>query len=130
MTIEEIKKENKVPQIRVVMLPKDTNAVGTIFGGVILSYIDLAAAQHAVSIKPHLYVTKIMKEIDFIAPVKVGDSVSFYTKTMRQGKSSLSVKVLVTSERGVTDRKEIKVTEAEVVMVAIDSEGNPVKIFE
>lgn len=120
---------NNSPQIRVVMLPKDTNAMGTIFGGVILSYIDLAAAQHAVSIKPHLYVTKVMHEIDFIAPVKVGDSVSFYTETVKKGSSSITVKVLVTAERGVTQREAIKVTEAEVVMVAVDNEGKTVKIF-
>ncbi len=125
------KEENSVviPEIRVVMLPKDTNAMGTIFGGVILSYIDLAASQHAISIKPHLYVTKVMREVDFIAPVKVGDTVSFYTETIKQGSSSIAVKVLVTAERGVTQREAIKVTEAEVVMVAVDKEGKTVKIF-
>jgi acyl-CoA thioesterase YciA len=121
--------QNEIPQIRVVMLPKDTNAMGTIFGGVILSYIDLAASQHAVSLKPHLYVTKIMREVDFIAPVNVGDTVSFYTETIRKGTSSVTVKVLVTAERGVTQRKAIKVTEAEVVMVAVDKDGNTVKVF-
>jgi acyl-CoA thioesterase YciA len=129
MNKNEIEKKASSPQIRVVMLPKDTNAMGTIFGGVILSYIDLAAAQHAVSIKPHLYVTKVMREVDFIAPVKVGDSVSFYTETAHKGSSSITVKVLVTAERGVTRRKEIKVTEAEVVMVAVNKEGHTVKIF-
>ena len=68
---------NKPPQIRVVMLPKDTNAMGNIFGGIILSHIDLAAGEAARGISPHLYVTKVMKEVDFISPVKVGDTVLY-----------------------------------------------------
>lgn len=120
---------NSVTQIRVVMLPKDTNAMGSIFGGVILSYIDLAASQHAVSIKPNLYVTKLIKEVEFISPVHVGDSVSFNTQTIRLGTTSVSVKVYVTAERGIENRSAIKVTEAEVVMVAVDKSGKPVPIL-
>ena len=120
---------NSVTQIRVVMLPKDTNAMGSIFGGVILSYIDLAASQHAVSIKPNLYVTKLIKEVEFISPVHVGDSVSFNTETIRLGTTSISVKVYVTAERGIENRSAIKVTEAEVVMVAVDKAGKPVPIM-
>ena len=118
----------QAPQIRVVMFPKDTNAMGSIFGGVILSYLDVAAAEHARGIAPHLYVTKVMHEVDFIAPVKVGDTVSFYTETVKKGTSSVTVKVLVTAERGVGVRQAIKVTEAEVVMVAVDSNGHPIPI--
>lgn len=117
------------PQIRMVMLPKDTNAMGSIFGGVILSYIDLAASQHAVSIKPNLYVTKVMREVEFISPVHVGDSVNFHTETIKIGRTSISIKVLVTAERGIENRSAIKVTEAEVVMVAVDKTGNPVPIM-
>lgn len=119
---------DEIPQIRVVMLPKDTNAMGSIFGGVILSYIDLAASQHAVSIKPNLYVTKVMREVEFIAPVHVGDSVNFNTKTIKIGNTSITVKVLVTAERGIMNRSAIKVTEAEVVMVAVNESGKPVPI--
>lgn len=120
---------NTSPQIRMVMLPKDTNAMGSIFGGVILSYIDLAASQHAVSIKPNLYVTKVMREVEFISPVHVGDSVNFYTETIKLGRTSISVKVLVTAERGLENRSAIKVTEAEVVMVAVNNAGQPVPIL-
>ena len=116
-------------QIRVVMMPKDTNALGSIFGGVILSYLDLAAAEHARREAPqHLFVTKILREVDFIAPVKVGDTVSYYTKTARIGHTSITVKVLVEAERGMGKRQVIKVTEAEVIMVAIDRDGNPTSI--
>jgi len=130
MTKDTLTPPAHMPQIRLVMLPKDTNAMGNIFGGVILSHIDLAASQHAVSIKPHLYVTKVMREVEFIAPVKVGDSVSFYTETIKIGSSSVHVKVLVTAERGITSREEIKVTEAEVIMVAVDENGKSTPIFD
>lgn len=119
-----------VPQIRIVMMPKDTNSMGNIFGGVILSHLDLAAGEHARSIAPHLYVTKVMREVDFIAPVKVGDTVSFYTETVAVGKTSVTIRVLVSAERGVGKRESIKVTEAEVVMVAVNEGGHPIAIHE
>jgi len=126
------------PQIRVVMLPKDTNFLGNIFGGVILAHLDLAASEHARRLAPGVkFVTKVMKEVDFIAPVKVGDTVSFYTNTVRIGKTSVSVKVLVEVERSkrldssITTQSQverIKVTEAEVVMVAVDADGKATPI--
>ena len=116
------------PRIRLVMLPKDTNSLGNIFGGVILSHIDLAAGEHARRIEPLRYVTKIMREVEFIAPVKVGDTVSFYTETIKLGNTSVSVRVLVTAERGIGKLEAIKVTEAEVVMVAVDETGHPTPI--
>lgn len=123
-----MKKPFDPPRIRLVMLPKDTNSLGNIFGGVILSNVDLAAAEHARRIAPHRYVTKIMKEVDFICPVKVGDTVSFFTETVKVGRTSVAVKVLVTAERGIGKLEELKVTEAEVVMVAIDEAGKPIPI--
>lgn len=117
------------PRIRVVMMPKDTNALGSIFGGVILSHLDLAAAEHARRVAPqHLFVTKVLREVDFIAPVHVGDTVSFYTETQKIGNTSVTVKVLVEAERGIGKRKVIKVTEAEVVMVAVDRDGHATEI--
>ena len=119
----------KVPEIKVSMLPKDTNALGNIFGGVILSHLDLAASQHAKrKVAPHRYVTKIMREVDFIAPVHVGDSVSFYTDTVKVGNTSVTVKVYVEATRGVGKQETIKVTEAEVVMVAVDENGKAISI--
>jgi len=124
-----VKKDNRIPQIRVVMLPKDTNGMGNIFGGVILSHLDLAAGEHARQIAPHLYVTKILREVDFIAPVRVGDSVSYYTETVKQGKTSITIRVLVEATRGVNKRENIKVTEAEVVMVAVNEQGTPIPVL-
>jgi len=125
---ESMTKANRVPQIRVVMLPKDTNGMGNIFGGVILSHLDLAAGEHARQVAPHQYVTKILREVDFIAPVHVGDTISYYTETVKVGRTSVTVRVLVEALRGIDKRQSIKVTEAEVVMVAVDKEGKPTTI--
>lgn len=119
------KTENQFAQIRVVMMPRDTNAMGNIFGGVILSHIDLAAAEHCRGIAANQYVTKIVREVDFIAPVRVGDIVTFSTETLKVGNSSISVKVDVTAERGLDRAQRIRVTTAELVMVAVDEKGKP-----
>jgi acyl-CoA thioesterase YciA len=119
----------RVPAIKVLLLPKDTNAYGTIFGGVILSNIDLASAVEARKAAPHRYVTKAMREVEFHAPVYLGDIVSFYTETVRIGTTSITVRVLVEAERWIdTTAEHVKVTEAEVVLVAVDTAGSPVPI--
>src|ERR671925_1603399 len=92
------------PTLRVTMLPRDTNARGTIFGGVILSHIDLAGAIAASRQARRNFVTRAMREVGFIAPVYVGDVVSFYTSVLRQGKTSITVKVSVEAERGKDPR--------------------------
>ena len=111
------------------MLPRDTNHLGSIFGGHILSLVDLAAGQHAHSIAPKRYVTKVVHEVEFIAPVYVGDAVSFYTETVRIGKTSITVRVDVEVLRGIEQVETIKVTSAEVVMVAVNDRLKPIKIF-
>ena len=128
---------DRVPAIRVLLLPKDTNAYGTIFGGVILSNIDLASAVEARKLAPHRYVTKAMHEVEFHEPVFVGDLVSFYTETVRVGRTSVTVRVLVEAERWGSAASEggpirrgdrVKVTEAEVVLVALNELGRPIPI--
>jgi acyl-CoA thioesterase YciA len=120
----------KNPAIRTIMMPRDTNALGSIFGGHILSLIDLAAGQHARSVSPKKYVTKIMREVQFISPVYIGDAVSFYCDTLKIGRTSITVKVEVEATRGVDSLHTIPVTSAEVVMVAVDSNNRPIPIFE
>jgi acyl-CoA thioesterase YciA len=121
---------DRVPAIKVILLPKDTNALGTIFGGVILSHIDLASAVEARKAAPHRYVTKAMREVEFHQPVFLGDIVSFYTETVRIGRTSITVKVTVEAERwGAGGGEKVKVTEAEVVLVAVDSSGRPTPIL-
>lgn len=118
------------PEIRSIMMPRDTNALGSIFGGHILSLIDLAAGQHARSVAPKKYVTKVMREVEFIAPVYVGDSVSFYCTTKNIGKTSISIQVEVEATRGIDQLHTSRVTSAEVVMVAVDSNNRPIPIFD
>lgn len=119
----------RVPAIKVMLLPKDTNALGTIFGGVILSHIDLASAVEARKAGPHKYVTKAMREVEFHAPVFLGDIVNFYTETLRVGRTSVTVAVSVEVERwGAGAGEREKVTEAEVVLVAVGSDGRPIPI--
>ena len=125
----------RIPAIKVLLLPKDTNGVGTIFGGVILSHIDLASAVEARKVAPHRYVTKAMREVEFHEPVFMGDIVSFYTQTVRVGRTSVTVRVSVEAERWgapsagiVGEGTRIKVTEAEVILVAVNSQGRPVPV--
>jgi Acyl-CoA hydrolase len=107
--------------IRITMMPRDTNAHGTIFGGVILSYIDIAGGIEAVRHTQHdRFVTVAMKEVIFHQPVFVGDLVSFYATTTKVGKTSITVKVIVEAERFGSHGASVRVTEAEVVYVAIN----------
>ena len=116
--------------IQIVMMPRDTNPHGTIFGGVILSYLDLAGGIECRRQSPKKFVTKAMHEVVFVAPVHLGDLVTFYTRTVRIGNTSITVEVEVEVERlGLDDTKEVvRVTEAEVIYVAVDDNGKPVPI--
>ena len=116
------------PAIRVEMMPKDTNPLGTIFGGLILSYIDQAGAVEAKRHSEKKLVTVAMHEVKFLAPVFVGDLVSFYTETVRIGKTSITVRVTVEARRGVEPHETVRVTQAEVVYVAVDEPGRPVDV--
>lgn len=115
--------------IRVTMMPRDTNAHGTIFGGVILSYIDIAGGIEAVRHTGHeRFVTVAMKEVVFHEPVFVGDLVSFYAQTTKVGNTSITVKVVVEAERFGSHGQIVRVTEAEVVYVAINQYREKVQI--
>jgi acyl-CoA thioesterase YciA len=114
----EIKRE---VAIRLTMMPRDTNAHGTVFGGVILSYIDVAGGVEAVRQTGHdRFVTVAMKEVIFHEPVFIGDLVSFYAETTRVGNTSITIKILVEAERFGSHGQSVKVTEAEVSYVAIN----------
>jgi acyl-CoA thioesterase YciA len=120
---------NQIPSIRRVMMPRDTNAFGTIFGGVILSEIDLAAAVEAHRHHAGRLVTVAMDGVVFRAPVHVGDCVSFFTETLRIGETSIRVQVRVWAEARFSTGREVFVTEAEVTMVAVDDGGRKVPIL-
>ncbi len=122
------KEPSKEPAIRMVMLPKYTNPDGDIFGGVILSMIDEAAAVEAQRQMHHRYVTVSMDSIQFHRPVGVGDIVSLWCQTIKIGTSSLVIHIDVLSNPRRTS-EEYKVTEATVTMVAIDENRKSIPIF-
>jgi len=115
--------------VKVVMMPRDTNAVGTIFGGVLLSYIDQAGAVGAIhEIRNQGWptpkvVTVAMNGVGFHEPVSVGEVVSFWTRVVRVGRTSITTHVSVEAER---ESGPVRLTEAEVVYVSIDT-SSPVR---
>jgi acyl-CoA thioesterase YciA len=118
------------PAIRVVLMPRDTNSQGTIFGGVILSYIDVAGAIGAHrQTGIERFLTVAMREVIFHKPVFVGDLVSFYTETLKIGSTSITIRVIVEVERaGGAKNERMRVTDAEVIYVAVDEKRNKIKI--
>ena len=126
---ENIEEKPLDPAIRLTMMPRDTNAHGTVFGGIILSYIDVAGGVEAVRHTKHeRFVTVAMKEVIFHEPVFMGDLVSFYAETLRTGNTSITVHVVVEAERFGNQGQRVKVTEAEVTYVAINQFREKVKI--
>jgi len=112
------------------MMPRDTNAFGTIFGGMILSYIDQAGAVQARKYSNRRFVTVAMREVVFVQPVFVGDLVSFYTEIVKVGRTSITVRVTVEAQRAINPNEYVRVTGAEVVYVAVDEAGHPVPVKE
>ena len=118
------------PAIRITLLPRDTNSQGTIFGGIILSHIDMAGAIEAHRrTRMERFVTVAMREVIFHKPVFVGDLVSFYAETVRIGTTSITTRVIVEAERVGRSTERVRVTEAEVVYVAVDENRQKTKIL-
>jgi acyl-CoA thioesterase YciA len=113
--------------LRVTLMPRDTNVHGTIFGGIILSYLDQAGAVHARRHGCKNVVTVAMEKVVFHEPVYVGDLVSFRTRTLSVGRTSVRVRVTVEAER-YTNNAVITVTEAEVVYVHVGPDRRPIPI--
>jgi acyl-CoA thioesterase YciA len=120
--------QDKQPAIRLVMMPHDTNALGTIFGGVILSLIDLAAATEAHLYHPGKLVTVAFDQVEFRQPVFVGDLVSLFTDTLRIGRTSITVSVSVWAQRAENRDQVVHVTEGRVTLVAVDASLKPTEI--
>lgn len=115
----------RVLSLRVVIMPRDTNHYGTIFGGVILSYIDQAGLVESLRHGRHRWVTAAIDRVEFKAPVHVGDVVNFYTRPARLGTTSITVAVEVEAER-CDGSGVVPVTAASLVMVATDPAGKPI----
>jgi len=118
--------EGRMPVLRVPARPRDANMGGTIFGGWIMSHVDIAGSIPALERAKGAVVTRAVDSFEFKKPVFIGDLVSCYADIVSTGKSSIKVRVEVYAERmhkGVTDC--VKVTEATLVYVAIDKNGKP-----
>jgi acyl-CoA thioesterase YciA len=120
--------QTRDPAIRITLLPRDTNPHGTIFGGIILSYIDQAGAVAARRRTRRTLATVSMHEVVFKKPVYVGDVVSFYADVTRVGRTSIWTKVVVEAQRERDPDSTVPVTEAVVVYVAVDENGDPVPL--
>lgn len=112
------------PRIKILAMPKDTNPAGNIFGGWIMSQIDIAGALATRDLPINRVVTVAVNSMSFREPIFVGDVVSFYAKVIQVGNTSIKVAVEVTSERTNDDmRRCVHVTSAIVTYVSIDKEG-------
>lgn len=111
--------------LRVVTMPRDTNQYGTIFGGVILSYIDQAGFVEARRHGAHKWVTVALDRVEFKQPVHLGDVVACYTTTTRTGTKSVTIRVEVEAERYESGHV-VPVTEATITLVSVDAQGRPI----
>jgi acyl-CoA thioesterase YciA len=117
------------PAIRVLMMPRDTNYHGTIFGGIILSHIDQAGAVATLKQGCQRVVTVAMDQVEFHQPVHVGDLVSFYAEVIKVGRTSITVRVRVESDRR-TATESLHVTSADMTFVNVDEQGRPIPVPE
>ncbi len=117
--------ESKQPALRVVPMPADANQNGDIFGGWIMSQVDIAGGTVAARIARGRVATVAVKEFVFKEPVQIGDVLSFYVDVRRIGNTSVTVNVEVFAERRPSDPSVVKVTEATLTYVAIDGTGRP-----
>lgn len=111
--------------LKVIPLPRDCNQNGDIFGGWVMAQVDLAGAVIPARYAGGRMATVAVNEFIFKHPVRVGDILSFYSKLVRIGRTSITVKVEVYAEHFRAQRQYTKVTEASVTYVAIDENGRP-----
>jgi len=122
---------HKVPSIRAVAMPADTNPSGDIFGGWVLSQMDLAGSVLARQITKSRVTTIAVDKMRFHKPIMVGDIVSFYTEICKVGTTSITIDIVTMVNRKddkLGEEQEIKVTEGKFVYVSINSDGQPIKI--
>jgi acyl-CoA thioesterase YciA len=114
------------PVLRIVPMPADTNAHGTIFGGWVMAQVDIAGSIPAWDRAQGPVVTVAVNSFVFKEPVFVGDIVSFFARVLKVGRTSVTVDVEVYAQRGRSGKKDIvKVTEAQLTYVAVDANRKP-----
>jgi len=121
---------DKQPTIRIIPMPADTNANGTIFGGWVMAQVDLAGSVPASERAMGKVATVAVNSFVFKEPVFVGDLVSFYANVVKTGRTSITVDVEVYAQRHRFGSEVVKVTEAQLTYVAIDDNGNPRALAE
>jgi acyl-CoA thioesterase YciA len=121
---------DRQPVLRIIPMPADTNAHGTIFGGWVMAQVDLAGSVPASEAAHGKVVTVSVNSFQFKEPVYVGDLVSFYAKVVRVGRTSITVDVEVYAQRHRYGSELVKVTEAQLTYVAIDDQRRPRMVAE
>ncbi len=123
--------DKAIPQgqltLRTLAMPGDANAAGDIFGGWVMAQMDLACGIAAAERAKGRVVTAAVKEMEFVMPVKVGDTLCVYSSIERVGRTSMTLRIEVWAQRYLTDHME-KVTDALFIMVALDGNGKPTPI--
>jgi len=122
---------NKVPSIRAVAMPADTNPSGDIFGGWVLSQMDLAGSVLARQVTKKRVTTIAVDKMRFHKPIMIGDIVSFYTEVSKTGNTSITIDIVTIVNRKddkLGEGQSIKVTEGKFVYVCINSNGKPIAI--
>ena len=117
--------KDRQPVIRIIPMPADTNAHGTIFGGWVMAQVDLAGSVPATVRARGKVVTVSVNSFQFKQPVLVGDLVSLYADVVKVGRTSLTVDVEVYAQRQRFGADVVKVTEAQLTYVAVDDERKP-----
>ena len=118
--------EDRIPVIRIPASPANANPGGSIFGGWIMSHVDMAGSIPALERAQGPIVTRAVESFEFKQPVFAGDLISCYAKIIAEGRTSIKVDVEVYAERREGNKKDcIKVTEAILVYVAIDESRKP-----
>ena len=116
---------DREPVLRVVPMPADANSTGDIFGGWIMSQVDIAGSIPALRLARGKVATVAVNSFVFRQPVLIGDLVSFYAKVVKVGRTSITVDVEVYAQRGLPEEITVKVTEATLTYVAVDRDRKP-----
>jgi acyl-CoA thioesterase YciA len=114
----------KIPVLRLMTMPADTNPSGDIFGGWVMAQVDVAGGIAAAQRARSRVATVAVNSFQFKQPISVGDVVSFYADIVKTGRTSITVDVLVVAERHPENPVTVKVTEATLTYVALDAAGN------
>lgn len=120
---ETVKLPEQQPVLRLIPMPADLNSAGDIFGGWVMAHLDLAGAVPAFRRARGRIATVAVNSLQFRQPIAVGDLVSFYADVVKVGTTSITVHVDVYAERNPKNPKVVKVTEATLTYVAVDSQG-------